>query len=308
MSSNVSAVKNYNKQSAKGGSNTSFDCNKCGTKHKRRECPAFNRKCNKCSGMNHFAKFCPSREKINAKARGKSVNTVLEDSDAEDDLQSLHIWSVQNQEEDDWFELVQTDTTKFSAKLDTGAQCNVLPHHIAVSAGADINASRTKSLICYSEKRMKVLGEATLNCTIKDVKAAVVFKIVNEKVTPILGRKSCVELGLVARVKSLREAEGIDNVFSGIGCLRNFEYDIDIIDNPKLKIHPARRIPYSIREQVKQELDKMVELDIIKPTKEPTPIVSPMVIARRNNKMRICMDPSDLNRNIRRRHFPLCTL
>lgn len=52
----------------------------------------------------------------------------------------------------------------------------------------------------------------------------------------------------------------------------------------------------------------MVKLDVIKPETEPTPAVSPMVVVRQKGKLRICIDPSDVNKNILRRHFPLSTI
>jgi hypothetical protein len=56
---------------------------------------------------------------------------------------------------------------------------------------------------------------------------------------------------------------------------------------------------------VKQELDKMVQDGIIKKVDEPTPISSHMVVAKQNGKIKICIDPSDLNKILLRRHFPL---
>lgn len=51
----------------------------------------------------------------------------------------------------------------------------------------------------------------------------------------------------------------------------------------------------------------MVKMDVIKPISEPTPAVSPMLIVRKNGKIRICIDPVELNKNIRRRHYPMKT-
>ncbi|XP_049885516.1 uncharacterized protein K02A2.6-like [Pectinophora gossypiella] len=56
-----------------------------------------------------------------------------------------------------------------------------------------------------------------------------------------------------------------DDLFEGIGCLKKYKYDIDLVDDPKLPICPARKIPHTIRQQVKEELDNMVQQKIIKP-------------------------------------------
>ena len=52
----------------------------------------------------------------------------------------------------------------------------------------------------------------------------------------------------------------------------------------------------------------MVKLDVKKPETEPTPAVSTMVVVRQKGKIWICIDPSDVNKNILRRHFPLTTI
>lgn len=59
---------------------------------------------------------------------------------------------------------------------------------------------------------------------------------------------------------------------------------------------------------MKEELDNMVKLKVIRPIKEATPVVSPMVIVRKNGKIRICIDPSDVKKNILRRYHPLNTV
>lgn len=143
---------------------------------------------------------------------------------------------------------------------------------------------------------MVVLGEAELCCKIKNEENNITFKVVEEKVTPILGLDTWEKLELIARVKTLKESECKDDIFEGLGCYK--DYDIDLIENPKLESKPSRRIPHAIRDEVKQELDRMVKTDVIKPETEPTPAVSPMVIVRQKGEIRMCLDPSDVNKPI----------
>ncbi|XP_063839123.1 uncharacterized protein LOC135088165 [Ostrinia nubilalis] len=166
------------------------------------------------------------------------------------------------------------------------------------------------SVLCSGEKKdwseSIQVGEAELLCKIKNEETNITFKVVEERVTPILGLETCKKLRLIARVKSLKEST--KDIFNGLGCYKNYEYDIDLIENPKFEIKPSRRIPHAIRKEVKHELDRMVKMDVIKPETEPTPAVSPMVVVRQKDKIRICIDPSDVNKNILRRHYPLTTI
>ena len=98
------------------------------------------------------------------------------------------------------------------------------------------------------------------------------------------------------------------DVFEGIGCLPG-EYNIEVDLRKSPVIHAPRKIPIAIRETVKEELNKMEENGIIARITEPTPWVSSMVVVpKKNNQVRVCIDPRDLNTAIKRCHYPLPTL
>ena len=73
-------------------------------------------------------------------------------------------------------------------------------------------------------------------------------------------------------------------------------------------VHPPRRVSVALREQIKSKLDEMVESDVIAPVNEPTAWVSSMLVVAKPNKLRICLDPRDLNKAIRREHYQLPTV
>ena len=73
--------------------------------------------------------------------------------------------------------------------------------------------------------------------------------------------------------------------------------------------HAPRRVPVALRDQLKAELDEMVEKGIIAPVTVPTPWVNSLeVVAKKNGKLRLCLDPKDLNKAIQREHYPLPTI
>ena len=52
----------------------------------------------------------------------------------------------------------------------------------------------------------------------------------------------------------------------------------------------------------------MVEQGVIAAVKEPTDWVSSLVVAqKKNGKLRLCLDPRDLNKHLKRSHYPLPT-
>ena len=71
-------------------------------------------------------------------------------------------------------------------------------------------------------------------------------------------------------------------------------------------VHPPRKIPIAIKDKVKAELDGMTDMDVVVKQEEPTDWVNSMVtVIKPNSKIRICIDPRDLNKAILRELYPL---
>ena len=57
---------------------------------------------------------------------------------------------------------------------------------------------------------------------------------------------------------------------------------------------PPRRILYVLREKLKGELDKMVQMKTIQTVNEPTDWVNNLVLVKRlNGSLKICIDPTE---------------
>jgi hypothetical protein len=132
------------------------------------------------------------------------------------------------------------------------------------------------------------------------------FFVVPNDTQPILSADACTELCAIVRVhdvdKPLTKYELIKDygdVFKGLGKLPKAHHiQLDPFVEPV--VHPPRKVPAALREQVRAELDRMVNLGVIAKQDEPTDWVSSMVVVRKRGKLRICLDPKDLNRAIKR--------
>nr|XP_029724122.1 uncharacterized protein K02A2.6-like [Aedes albopictus] len=261
-----------------------FQCRRCGSKHGKKSCPAYGKQCSACQGTGHFAKCCfskkkegntekkPKKENKTKKAAAEVKSSEEDSSDAEVDL---YLHAVGTDDDDgDWFEEATIDNMKIKFKLDCGAQCNVE-------------------------------GDLTVAGIVNKRKADLTFKVVALDVIPILGKKTCVDLQMIQRVNSISSR---DDIFQGLGCFKNFEYELDLKPDAAFEIRPTRAIPHKIRDEVKAELDRMVEMGVIIKQENPTPVVSNLIVVRKNNKIRLCIDPTDVNKNILRSHYPLRTM
>ncbi|RXN04788.1 crumbs -like protein [Labeo rohita] len=67
-----------------------------------------------------------------------------------------------------------------------------------------------------------------------------------------------------------------------------------------------RRIPFMLRSHLKKELDSMEKAGIIAKVTEPTNWVNALVVVKkpRTGKLRVCLDPRDLNKAIKRPLWP----
>ena len=76
------------------------------------------------------------------------------------------------------------------------------------------------------------------------------------------------------------------DVFEGLGCLPgSYEIAIDHLVSP-VKNAP-RKVPVAIKTRVKEELDKLVNLEVITPVKELTEWISSMICVKKPNKLRM---------------------
>ena len=84
-------------------------------------------------------------------------------------------------------------------------------------------------------------------------------------------------------------------------------------------VHPPRKIPIALLEPAREKLTEMEEDGIIVKEEEHTPWVSSMLVIDKRkvkekntplskNDVRIFIDPRDLNKALKRPHYPICLL
>ena len=106
---------------------------------------------------------------------------------------------------------------------------------------------------------------------------------------------------------SILEQPEYSTLFEGLGCLPG-TYSIKLDSSVPPTIHPPRKVPAALMDRVRAELSRMEEIGVIARQTEPTEWVNSMVVVNKGDKIRICIDPKDLNRAIMREHFPLKTI
>lgn len=286
-----------------------FQCRNCGTKHGRRACPAYGKSCSKCSFQGHYSQFCRGG------SRYRSVHAV-EDDAAMDDLfcDTITVDSISGQEEKDWIVPLTVNGSVLPLKLDTGAQANLM-------SMADFKQLKVKPHIHKTAEKLKgyyntsipVHGKSIMTVNHQGKIHKLAFHIVPGDAQALLGKAACERLGLIqligeVKTHSYKEIfKEYQDVFEGLGRIPG-EHKIIIDKDVQPVVNACRKIPFPIHDKVKEELDRMEKLNVIVKVTEPTDWVNSLVVVpKKNGQIRLCMDPRDLNRAIKRQHYMIPT-
>ena len=99
------------------------------------------------------------------------------------------------------------------------------------------------------------------------------------------------------------------DVFQGMGCLPG-DYHIDVDPTVPPVQHIPRRVPVPLKDKLKDKIQElaMEQKGVIKQVNEPMPWISSMVTVIKPGKIRICIDPKDLNKAILHPKYQMPTL
>ncbi|XP_060073561.1 uncharacterized protein K02A2.6-like [Ylistrum balloti] len=288
-----------------------FQCGRCGTKHGYRKCPAFGQICDKCKGMNHFARQC--------KTKVVHANEAVDMEGFED----LFIGAVHNHKTEvgtnEAFANLNINGTNVRFKLDTGSQANIISDKLfnCLNVEPKIKLSDTATrLSSYTGNKIPIKGKCRLQCLNENVE----FYVAREDTVPLLGFKSCQDLGLVKVVMMTEKVTepSVDKqdptskfleIFKGLGCLKE-PYTIKVDKSVTPVVNPPRKIPANLRDKLKITLNEMEKNGVVRKVDEPTDWVSSIVLVEKpkSGKLRVCLDPRNLNKAIKREHFELPTI
>ena len=173
--------------------------------------------------------------------------------------------------------------------------------------------------------KLPIVGHVLLPVSRGDRRCILNCKLVDcANVRPLLGRKACVGMKIVQYLDNdeinkptvdsgsvftldiavltwKQVLTDFSHVFAeGPGCLCG-EHAIQLDPDAQPVQHAPRRVPVALRDRLKKELDKLVKNDIICPVTKPTRWVNSLVVVlKKDDNLRICLDLKDLNRAVQR--------
>lgn len=296
-------------------------CKYCGGKHKKDKqlCPAYGQVCRNCNLKNHFFRVCKQREKA-------SVNRVDDDpSDSDDSTFHVeHSVGTVRSAGEKWFVTLnlRTDDTPVrgvTCQMDSGSTCNILSFkeycRIAHDGNPNLSMSNAK-LRLYDGNVMVPMGICKLNCKLNGNTHELEFQVVDIDQIPLLSAKTCEHLGLLTvhvnqNVYSVEQTDIVaeyPDVFTGLGCLPG-EYHIEIDSSVKPVQHQPRKVAVALKPELHKKINELEQKGVLAKVTTPTDWISSMVAVRKpSGKLRICLDPQDLNKALKRPHYPMPTV
>ena len=277
-------------------------CTRCGRKaHPREQCPARDAICYSCNKKGHFGAQCLTKRKQVAEVEGE-VDTAF-------------LGEVGSTQTKAWLSTLQLNTHKIQFKLDTGAEATAISMETYRTLKKPKLSTPKKTLLGPSRQPLNCIGEFQGKFGFSDRSTTQPVYVIKGLKSNLLGLPAITALQLAARMDAAEEGspgtldgykKQFPSLFKGLGNLGEpFEIYLKEGAVPHC-IYTPRNVPLPLREKVKEELDRMETIGVIKKISEPTPWCAGMVVVpKKEGKLRICVDLKPLNESVLREIHPL---
>ena len=199
-----------------------------------------------------------------------------------------------------------------------------------------------------AKKPVHPKGSVSLPTQYKNRKLDVLYLVVEGDFTPLLGCDACLDLEVIKFMnlqlidtpephvvnpetsrqdedKSISKTDPVlreyQDCFSDKPGKLPTEVHLEIDPSVPPVVHPPRKMPIALLEPAEEKLKEMEEDGIIVKVEEHTPWVSSMLVVDKRkangrdmnippskDDVRICIDPRDLNKGLKRPHYPMVTV
>lgn len=287
-------------------------CSVCGyNNHQSIQCRFKNYKCKKCNRKGHLRKMCTHDDKVNI----VEVGSVESGDDGE------FVFNIRCLKGRPMVERVNIGGLILEFQIDSGSAVSLLSESTYRCHFSKIPLSPTnKRLVSYTGENIMTCGLLQLPVTYNKKTHTIELHVVRENSTSLLGRdfiqKFNLELVPVNAVVS--KSDGIEKklveqfptVFSGkLGEFNKYTVKLSTKPGSKPIFFKARPVPFAMREKIDKELDRLVDLGVLKPV-EYSEYASPVVPAlKKDGGLRLCADYSvTINKQLLVDKYPLPTV
>ena len=245
-----------------------------------------------------------SKEKPRDRQRS-NVKMVCGDKERDSDDHCLMVESVnsvyQKESSKKIFTTMVLDETLGKFQLDSGETVNILPAEIYKEVKKDPKLKHLKNtkttLVMFNNSELKPLETAQLQtCNPKNDETYLIeYTVVSTGLKALLGVQSIQQFSLMSvNIDNIYVCVSGDtsssptlladykDVFVGQGQLEE-KFRLTVDKSAALVILPVRKVPIAMKEPLKNEIDRLVGHQFLKPVDTPTDWVSSMVAVMKSN-------------------------
>lgn len=290
-------------------------CSVCGySNHESRVCRFANYTCKKCNVKGHLRRMC------------KSVKYVQKDevSEGDDDDGELIIctnYNIRSLKGEPLVETVCINGKSLRFEIDSGSAVSVISEKMYKSHFNSVPLSRTnKRLIGYAGEVLKCAGCVRLPLAWRGRTHLIQLYVVYNGGPPLLGRDFIATFKLQlspiynCNVQNTDDINSLDTLYPEIfsdklGRFKKFKVNLVLKENAKPVFMKARAMPFALRDKVDKEIDRLVELGVLKSV-DHSEYASPIVpVLKRDGSVRLCVDYSvSINKQLVVDKYPLPTI
>ena len=321
----VAGSKGFGKKNYRGKRDFNLTCKFCSKKHQfvRRACPAFGKRCNDCGEMNHFARsiMCKPGPSV-----VRQIHTPENYEQAQKHLGALFLGFVDSYSGvmgKEWEIKLLAKKGKVRFKIDTRAEVSVIGLNHLGQFGKSVKelAPTERKLIGPDRKPLTCFGFFSESLEVGDIRGATDIYVCQNVETALLGRPALstfrlVEVKVPSKFKctSINYCETKDdvvkmypNLFQGLGLIKGDTVKIELQEkHTPYQLGAPRRVAFPLLTPLKEDLQRMVKMEVIREVDEPTEWCHPIVLVDKPDKtLRVCIDLTQLNRVTKREYYEL---
>ena len=277
-------------------------CYRCGGPHLAPACKFINSECKFCKKKGHIARVC--RKAQQESKVGKETNFVLQDMPEDQCADHTHsLCVVRDQASDPLHVQVALNTVQVEMLLDTGASVSLinLPTYQMLQQHKVVAPLQNSSiqLRTYTGQPIRVLGRLPVQAEYMEKLVDVCVHVVEGDGPNLMGRDWLslleVNLGEVNLLKNDCLLQTLLNKHCSIfndelGCMKDMKVRLLIDSTAKPKFFKPRSVPFTLRDKVETELQRLESLGIISPVKFSKWAAPIVPVVKKNGTVRICGD------------------
>ena len=277
-------------------------CYRCGGPHLAPACKFINSECKFCKKKGHIARVC--RKAQQESKVGKETNVVLQDMPEDQCANNTHsLCIVRDQASDPLHVQVALNTVQVEMLLDTGASVSLinLPTYQMLQQHKVVAPLQNSSiqLRTYTGQPIRVLGMLPVQAEYMGKLVDVCVHVVEGDGPNLMGRDWLslleVNLGEVNLLKNDCLLQTLLNKHCSIfndelGCMKDMKVRLLIDSTAKPKFFKPRSVPFTLRDKVETELQRLESLGIISPVKFSKWAAPIVPVVKKNGTVRICGD------------------